>query len=143
MVVIISDASIKNNVVSSITHIHSFNSLLKKMLYHAISIMSTEAELFALRCEINQVVQISSSLYIIVITVALHMVQNFFDLSIHPYQLQTIVISKDLQNFFNVKLKNFIEFWDYSSNKNWYLHAQVDKKTKRFNLILLYLRKIL
>ena len=55
MIVIISDASIKNNVVSSITYIHSFNSLLKKMLYHAISIMSTEVELFALRCEINQV----------------------------------------------------------------------------------------
>lgn len=113
------------------------------MLYHAISIMSTEAELFALRCEINQVVQIPSSSYIIVITVALHMVQNFFDSSIHLYQLQTIVISKDLQNFFNVKLENFIEFWDYPSNKNWYLHAQVDKKTKIFNLILLYLRKIL
>jgi len=68
--------------------------------------------------DLDKVVQIPSSLYIIVITVALHMVQKFFDSSIHPYQLQTIVISKDLQNFFNVKLENFIEFWDYPSNKN-------------------------
>ena len=53
IVVIISNASIKNNVATSITHIHLFNSLLKKILHHTINITLTEAELFALRYRIN------------------------------------------------------------------------------------------
>jgi len=57
-VVIISNMSIKNNVAFSISHIHSFNNLLKKTLYYAINIISTEAELFAIRCSISQTVQI-------------------------------------------------------------------------------------
>jgi len=88
MVIVVSDTSIKNNVATSITHIHLFNSPLKKMLHHAIGITSTEAELFALRCGINQAVQTPGSSCIIVITDALHVVQKFFDSSIHLYQLQ-------------------------------------------------------
>lgn len=86
-VVIISDTSIKNNVTISIIYIHSFNNLLKKTLYHVINITSTEAELFTLRCGINQAVQIPDSSCIIVITDALHTVQQIFNLSTHPYQV--------------------------------------------------------
>ena len=53
IVIVISDASIKNNVATSITHIYSFNSLLKKTLHHTISITSTEVELFTIRYRIN------------------------------------------------------------------------------------------
>ena len=42
IVVVVSDTSIKNNIATSITYIHLFNSLLKKMLYYTISITSTE-----------------------------------------------------------------------------------------------------
>ena len=45
------------------------------------------------------------------------------------YQLQLIIISKDLRVFFNKHLDNSIEFWDCSSNENWYFHTLVDKDT--------------
>ena len=82
MVIVISDASVKNNVTTSIAYIYFFNNPLKKMLHHAINITSTKAELFAIRYEINQVVQISGSSYIIVITNALHIAQ-FFLIPLH------------------------------------------------------------
>ena len=137
-VLIILDASIQNNVAISITHIYSFNNSLKKMLHHTINIISTEAELFALRCGINQVIQISGSSCIIVITDILHAVQKIVDLSMHSYQLQSIVISKDLQEFFNNHLDNSIEFWDCPSDKKWHLLELVDKDMKKFNLVPLY-----
>jgi len=52
-VVVVLDASIKNNIATSIAHVYFFNNLLKKTLYHAINITSMEAELFAIRCGIN------------------------------------------------------------------------------------------
>ena len=57
-VIIISDARIKNNITSSISHIHFFSNLLKKMPHYTVNVMLTEAELFAIRCGINQTVQI-------------------------------------------------------------------------------------
>ena len=44
-VAVISDMSIQNNVTTSIAHIHSFNNLLKKTLYHTINVTLTEADL--------------------------------------------------------------------------------------------------
>ena len=96
IVIIVSDASTKNNIATSIAHIHSFNSPLKKTTHHTISITSTEAELFALKYGINQVVQVPGSSYIIVITDILCAAKRIFDSLIHPYQLQSIAISKDL-----------------------------------------------
>ena len=87
---------IKNNIATSIAHIHSFNSPLKKTIYHTISITLMKAELFILRYGINQVVQVSGLPCIIVITDTLHAAKRIFDLSIHLYQLQLIAISKDL-----------------------------------------------
>ena len=52
-IIIVSNASIKNNIATSISHIHFFNSLLKKTIHHTIHVMSIEAELFAIRCGIN------------------------------------------------------------------------------------------
>ena len=52
-VVITTDTNVKNNITSSISHIHSFNNPLKKMLHHTINITLTEAELFAIRYGIN------------------------------------------------------------------------------------------
>ena len=97
---------------------HSFNNPLKKMLHYVINITLTEAKLFALKCGINQAVQITNSSHIIVITDTLHVIEKIFDSSIHPYQLQIIAISKELQVFFYKHLDNSIEFWDCSSDKN-------------------------
>jgi len=84
-VIVVSD--IRNNITTSIIHIYSFSSPIKKTLHHAIDITSTEAELFAIRYRINQAVQTDDFSYIIVITYVLHAVQKIFDSSIHPYHL--------------------------------------------------------
>ena len=51
---IVTDASIKNNVATSITHIHIHNRDIIKTIYHAVNILFTEVELFTTRCGINQ-----------------------------------------------------------------------------------------
>ena len=49
MAVTVSDASIKNQVAISIAHIHVHDNPVIKMLYHAINVTSTEAELFVIK----------------------------------------------------------------------------------------------
>ena len=46
--IVILDTSIKNNVTTSIAYIHIYNSLVIKMIHHAINITSTKVEIFAL-----------------------------------------------------------------------------------------------
>ena len=58
--IIVSNVSIRNNIATLIACIYSFSSPIKKMLYHAVDITMIEAELFIIRCEINQAVQISN-----------------------------------------------------------------------------------
>jgi len=53
IVVVISDASIKNNVTMSISHIDCSYNIMAKTIHHTINITTTEAELFAIRCGIN------------------------------------------------------------------------------------------
>jgi len=60
--IIVLDTSIKNNVATSIAHVYSYNSPVIKMIHHATNVISTGAELFAIRCGINQAVQLSRSL---------------------------------------------------------------------------------
>ena len=86
-VVVISDTSIKSNITMSVIYDHLFNNPLKKTLHHAINVTSTEAELFSIRCGINQTIQIPSTSHIIIITDALHVIQRIFDLTIHLYQI--------------------------------------------------------
>ena len=50
---IIMDASIKNNIDTSISHTHIHNKPVIKTLHYTVNIMSTEAELFTIRCGIN------------------------------------------------------------------------------------------
>ena len=118
----------------SIVHIHSYLNSINKTLHHAIGITSTEAELFAIRCGINQAIQIPEASHIIVITDSIHVAHQIFDSSIHPYQQQSITISKDLRSLFNKYSSNSIKFWDCPSNSKWPLHLAVDKETKKFNL---------
>ena len=53
---IIMDASIKNNIATSISHICIRNKPITKTLHHVVNVMSTEAKLFAIRCSINQAI---------------------------------------------------------------------------------------
>jgi len=68
-VIVISDASIKNNVSTSISYVCSGQNILAKTIYHTINVTSTEAELFAIRCVINQTIHLQNFDCIIVIMV--------------------------------------------------------------------------
>jgi len=65
MAVVVSDASIKNQVATFIAHVHTHNNPI-------INVTSTEAELFIIKCDINQATQMANINHIIVITNSLH-----------------------------------------------------------------------
>ena len=58
----------------SILHVHSHSNSVKKTIYHAVNITLTKTELFAIRCGINQAIQIPEASYIIVTANAIHLV---------------------------------------------------------------------
>ena len=51
--IVVTDTSIKNDITTSISHIHTYNNPITKIIYHVVYVTSTEAELFAIRCGIN------------------------------------------------------------------------------------------
>ncbi len=51
--IVVLDASIKNQVATSITHIHVHETSVIKTIHHAINITSTKAELFMIRYGLN------------------------------------------------------------------------------------------
>jgi len=57
-VFIISNTSVKNNTVTSVSHIQREHNIITKTVHHAMNVSSTEAELFAIRCSISQATQI-------------------------------------------------------------------------------------
>ena len=84
-VLVITDASVKNNIATSIAYIHIHDHLITKILYHAMNVTSSEAKLFVIRYSINQVINTNNILKIIVITNSLHSAKKIFDLTLHPY----------------------------------------------------------
>jgi len=137
MAIIISDVSIKNQVATSIAHIHVYDSPIIKTIHHAVNVTFTEAELFAIRYGLNQAIQLSNIECIFVITDSIHMAKKIFDSLIHPYQVQTLVISKEIREFFKRSHHNSIDFQNCPSQDKCSLYNIVDKETKKFNLSLL------
>ena len=127
---IITDASIKNDIATSISHIHQANHPLIKTVYHAVFITSSEAELFAIRCSINQACNKEDVSKIFIITDSIHTTKNIFNSFLYPYQSHSIAIFSELQWFFNKSQDNSIKFWEYPS----YLKWRLDKDSKSFNL---------
>ena len=68
----ITDASIKNNVATSIAHIHIHNKDIIKTIYHTVNVLFSEAKLFVIKCSINQATNILGISKIVVITDLLH-----------------------------------------------------------------------
>ena len=139
--IVVLDASIKNQVTTSISHIHSFNKSVIKTLHRAINITTAEAKLFAIWYSINQVVADPNVKHIVVITNSLHIVRKIFDSSTHPYQIYSVVISMELREFLFKDSQNHIEFWNCPSKQQWVLHQLVDKETKNMVSTLLFLYK--
>ena len=74
---VITDTSIKNNIATSISHMHIYNKPITKTLYHVVNVSSTEAKLFAIRYGINQFTNSSGISKIIVVTNSIHTMKNF------------------------------------------------------------------
>jgi len=133
-ILVVTDASVKNNITSSIVHIHVCNKPIIKMLHHTINITSSEAEFFAIRCGINQAIYLHSISKIIVITDSIYVAKKIFDPSSHPLQKHMAFILNDLREFFTCHQENTIEFWKCPSKSKRNLYKRVDIETKSFNL---------
>ena len=114
-IMVISDASIRNNVAISILHIHLYNRLIIKMIHHVVNITSTEAKLFAIRYGINQVNNIPNIKHIAIITDFLHVAKKTFDSSMYLYQIHSTAIPWKLRDFFKKDSNNHIDFWNCPS----------------------------
>jgi len=92
-IIVISNASIKK--MSLYQYYMSIQILMisKKTIYHTVNIILTETELFAIRCRINQAVQISKISHIIVITDSIYLVKYIFNSTTYSYQIQLIAIA--------------------------------------------------
>ena len=136
--IIASDASIKNNVTISISHMHMYNRPIIKMIHYVVYVTSTEAELFVIRCGINQASNFDNMSKIIVVTDSIHKTRKIFEPSAHPYQSQSAAILSDLCSFLKHHKTNSIKFWECPSCLKWHLHNEVGKETKTFNPTPLY-----
>ena len=80
---IVTDASIKNDIITSVAHIHQTNIPLIKIVHHTVFITSLKVELFAMRCGINQACSKDNISKIIVITDSIYAAKLIFDSSLH------------------------------------------------------------
>ena len=94
--IVVTDASIKNNIATSISHVHLVNHPLTKTVHHAAFVTSTEAELFAIRYDINQACIKENVSKIIVVTDSIHAAKKIFNSKLHPYQTHTTAILSKL-----------------------------------------------
>jgi len=69
-----------------------------------------EAELFAIRYEINQAISCPIINHIVVITDSLHTAMKIFDFSLHSFQIHSTAISYKLRDFFKRDSNNYIDF---------------------------------
>jgi len=133
MATIVTDASVKNDIAILVSHIHIHNHPLIKTVHHVAFVTSTEAELFAIRCGINQACSKENVSKIIVVTDSIHVAKKLFDDKSIPYQIHMTAILHELRQFFSTHQENSIEFWECPSHLNWRLHQSVDKELKSFN----------
>ena len=108
--IVVIDASIKNDIATSISHMHLANHPLTKTVHYAAFVTSTEAELFIIRCDINQVCIKENVSKIIVVTNSIHVVKKIFNTASYPYQSHAVAILSELHCFFSSNQYNSIEF---------------------------------
>jgi len=130
--IVVTDASVKKDIATSISHVHICNHPLTKTVHHAAYVMSTEAELFAIKCGINQACSKKDISKIVVITNSIHTTKKIFNSKSHPYQLHTTAILQELHWFFAKDQNNSVKFWECPSCLKWRLHQVVDKDSKLF-----------
>ena len=137
-VIVVSDTSIKKHVAMLIAYIHAYSSPVIETIYHVVNIISTETELFTIRCSINQATHLLNTRRIVIISDFIYMAKRIKDSSSYLYQIHLAAIFCEFRKFFKRNIDNFIEFWDCPSHCNWGLHLIVDKETKSFNPIPIF-----
>ena len=142
MAIVVSDASIKNDIATLVSHIHISDQPLVKMVHHAAFVTSTEAEIFAIRCGISQACNKENISKIIIITDSIHVAKKIFNTKFHPYQIHTSAILNELRQFFTTCQENHIEFWECPSQLRWRLHKSTDRDLKSFKPIPILPSKI-
>ena len=83
--IIVSNVSIKNNVAISILYMHINNKTLIKTIHHTVHVISTKAELVAIRYGVNQTTKFNNMSKIIVVTNSIHATRKIFESSVHSY----------------------------------------------------------
>jgi len=135
---VITDTNVKSNVATSILHIYIHNKPIVKTLHYTVNITSTETELFAIRCSINQATNLNNISKIIIVTNSIHTARKIFNSASHLFQKHSATILNKLQMFFSHHQKNSIEFWECPSQCRWSLHKAVDVEMKSFSPTLLF-----
>ena len=107
---VITDASIKNDIATSVAHIYVANRPLVKTVHHTSFVTTTEAELFAIRCSINQALSLKNISKIVVVTNSIHVANKIFDCGSHPYHILAAAILSELRSFFSSSGSNNIKF---------------------------------
>ena len=123
--IVVTDTSIKNNIATSVSHIHIYDHPLIKMVHHMVFITSIEAELFAMRCSISQACNKENISKIIIVTDSIHVAKKIFDDKTHLYQIHmTAILSfgnfllhakEILSNFENALADSSGDFTDLST----------------------------
>ena len=139
---VISNAGIKNNMAISIAYIHVYNKPIIKMIHHVVNVILTEAKLFAIRCNINQAINLAEISKIVVVTDSIHTTKRIFDSLIYSFQIYSASISKELRKFFLTNNDNSITFWKCPSWCDWPLFKLVDRDTKQFQQTPLFSCKL-
>jgi len=84
-ILVISDASIKNNITTLISYICNGQNIIAKTIYYIMNVIFTEAELFFIRCGINQAIQVLNIKKIIIIIDTISAARYIFDLSAYSF----------------------------------------------------------
>ena len=109
-IIVVTNASIKNQIATLISHVHIHNRPVIKTTHYTVNIISTKVELFVIRYSINKATCLSNVKYIFVIMDSIHAAKKIVDLSSHPYQIYLVVISSKLREFFQKDSNNSIKF---------------------------------
>ena len=81
----VTDASVKKDIATSISYVHICNHPLTKTVHYAAYITSTEAELFAIRCSINQAYSKNNISKIVIVTDSIYAAKKIFDSKSYLY----------------------------------------------------------
>lgn len=89
---IITNASIRNNVAISIAYVHIHNRPVIKTLHYAVNINSMKAKLFTIRYSIYQATSFHRISKIVIITDSIHSAKRIFNSLSYPFQIHTASI---------------------------------------------------